>query len=70
MSFSTDMLTAAQAAYKKALDFQMVQKSDRRHQNHEIDKLRGEVEYWQSKVDAETARAGGKAYRKPIQVVL
>lgn len=70
MSFATDMLTASQTAYQEALSGKMKQKDGRRLERHDITALRKEVEHWQSKVDAETARASGSNSRKPIQVVV
>ncbi len=70
MSFATDMLAEAQAAYKAALKAKSQQKGDRGLTNHDINALREQVEYWENKVAAEEARAAGKPARKPIQVVV
>lgn len=70
MSFATDMLAKAQAAYAKALDGKNVQKGDRAWSPHDIEKLRAEVMHWQQQVDAEISRAAGKAARKPFQVMI
>ncbi len=70
MSFATDTLVLAQAAYQKALSGQTVQFGERRWSPHEIDKLLAQVNYWQGQVDAETARAAGRASRGPIRFTL
>lgn len=70
MSFATDMLAASQTAYQDALSGKMKQKDGHRLEQHDIAALRAEVERWQEKVDAETARAAGTVSRKPIKVVL
>jgi hypothetical protein len=70
MSFSTDMLTKAQTAYEGALSGRMMQHNGRRFEQHDIDKLRAEVVYWQGQVNAETARANGQSSRQPIRFML
>lgn len=70
MSFATDMLTQAQAAYANALNAQMTQFGDRRLQTHDIEALRQQVEHWQRAVEIEVAKASGRNPRKPFQVVL
>ena len=70
MSFSTEMLQKAQAAYEQALTHRLTQFGDKRHEYHAIEQLRGEVLYWEKRVAAETAAATGTSAYKPIQVVL
>ncbi len=70
MSFNTDMLQKAQAAYEAALTHQSTQFGDRKHENHAIDKLRGEVLYWEKRVVSEAAAANGVSVYKPMQIVL
>jgi hypothetical protein len=70
MSFATDMLAQAQAAYAAALKGKMTQFDGRRLEQHDIKALRDEVAHWQAEVNAETARATGTSSRKPIQVVI
>jgi hypothetical protein len=70
MSFATDMLAQAQAAYANALKAKMTKFDGRWHEQQDIKVLRDEVVHWQAQVDAETARATGSSSRKPIQVVI
>jgi hypothetical protein len=70
MSFATDMLAQAQAAYAAALKGKMTQFDGRRLEQHDIKALRDEVVHWQAQVDTETARASGSSSCKPIQVVI
>lgn len=70
MSFATDTLALAQAAYQKALAGQSVEFNGRRFTAQNIDALFKQVSHWQSVVDAEAARATGKAARSPIRFTL
>lgn len=67
MSFATDTLVLAQAAYQKALNGQTVQFGDRRFSPHNINELLDQVKHWQSVVDAEAARAAGVSSRAPLR---
>lgn len=67
MSFATDTLALAQAAYQKALSGLTVEFNGRRFTAQNIDALLAQVNYWQSKVDAETVRASGYSSRAPIR---
>ena len=51
---------AALAAYNAALAARATSMEDRSLQNHDIDKLRGEVEYWDRKVLSLTDTAAGR----------
>ncbi len=70
MSFATDMLAESQSAYRNALSGKLTQLNGRRLEQHDIDVLLRQVEYWQRQVDAENARASGGNAHKPIQVVI
>jgi len=70
MSFATDTLALAQAAYQKAFSGQTVEFNGRRFTSQNIDALLQQVKHWQAEVDAENLRAAGKSARKPIQVVI
>lgn len=67
MSFASETLALAQAAYQKALAGQTVQFGERRFSTHNIEELLKQVKHWQSVVDAETARAAGRSSRAPIR---
>ncbi len=70
MSFATEMLVAAQSAYKNALNIKSHRLNGRGEEKHDIAVLRAEVEHWQKQVNAETARATGKPVYQPIQIVI
>lgn len=71
MSFASETLALAQAAYQKALSTgQEVRFNDRLWRSNEIGELLKQVNYWQAQVDAETARAAGKTSRSPIRFTL
>lgn len=67
MSFATDTLALAQAAYQKALAGQTVQFGERRFSPHQIDLLRKEVQYWETRVAEENAASSGNARRAPMR---
>lgn len=67
MSFATDTLALAQAAYQKALSGQEVRFNNRVWTAQNIGELLKQVNHWQAKVDAETARAAGKSSRAPLR---
>jgi len=69
MSEATETLTAVKAAYRKALSGQTVQFGDRQYTSQNLDELLNHIKFWQSEVDAETARSSGSASRKPIQMI-
>jgi hypothetical protein len=72
MSYATEMLSKAQAAYSRALDTgQSVGHGDSRLTQFELQNLRKEVSYWEAKVAQETAAAAGNLpARSPFQVML
>lgn len=67
MSFATDTLTKAQAAYQNALTGKLLQHNGKRLEQHEIKALLDQVIYWEGRVAAETARAAGQSSRQPIR---
>jgi len=67
MSFATQTLALAQAAYQKALAGQEVRFNDRMWTAQNINQLLTQVNYWQAQVDAEVARAAGKPSRAPLR---
>ncbi len=67
MSFATDTLALAQAAYQKALSGQEVRFNNRVWTAQNIGELLKQINHWQAQVDAETARAAGKSSRGPIR---
>jgi uncharacterized membrane protein len=75
MSFAADMLTASQTAYQAALAARVVQfqsgsGSSRRVEQHDIDRLLKQVQYWEARVADEQATAAGQGLRRPFQIVL
>ena len=68
MSFASDSLAKAQAAYHKALDTgQEVRYEGRLYRPNEINALLEHVNHWQAQVDAENARAAGRSARGPMR---
>jgi hypothetical protein len=68
MSFATEMLAKAQAAYQSALDSKArLRFGEREVTEHDLDKLLAQVNHWQAQVDEETARAAGRSSRAPIR---
>jgi hypothetical protein len=68
MSFASEMLEAAQIAYKKAMETgEEVRFNNRMFRPHELSGLLAQVKYWQNEVNAEAARAAGNASRSPIR---
>ena len=61
MSNATELLAAATAAYKEALDGRVTQFNGRRWEPHDINLLSAEVDKWQRVVDAEQRAARGQA---------
>ena len=57
-------LAAANAAYLVALNSQSYSVPGRSKSNHEIEKMRQQVEYWERRV----AQAGGESIRGPIKI--
>lgn len=72
MSTATDMLAAATAAYQEALEARLVQiqnpTSARRVEQHDIEQLLRQVQYWQRQVALEQSLSGGGV--RNIQVVV
>lgn len=68
MSFATESLAKAQAAYHAALDAQeSVRFGDREIRRRKLAELLDQVKYWQAQVDAENGRAVGKPSRAPLR---
>jgi hypothetical protein len=67
MSFATETLALAQAAYQKALSGQTVRFNDRQWTAHNIGELLAQVKYWEAQVAAETGRAAGRPSRAPLR---
>ncbi|WAR42923.1 hypothetical protein [Methylomonas rapida] len=70
MSFATETLALAQAAYQKALAGQTVEFGGRRFTSHDIGALLSQVKHWQAEVDKEAAKAAGTGKRSPIRFYL
>jgi hypothetical protein len=68
MSFATETLAKAQAAYQAALDSKArVKFGEREVTSHGLGELLKQVNFWQAKVNEETARAAGRSSRAPIR---
>jgi hypothetical protein len=65
MTTATDMLAKATTAYETALNGFLIRTDNRELRNFEIDKLRAEMIFWESRVAAEN----GRGY-KPFRIVL
>jgi len=61
MSFATDTLTIAQKAYQDALSGKSQQLNGRKLEQHDIDALLVQVEYWENKVAKENSKAAGRS---------
>ncbi len=59
MATSTEMLAAVQAAYTAALSGRVVEFNGNRFEPHDIDKLRGELSHWETRVKQEQQTAAG-----------